>query len=313
MGIHKSQCKFLQKNDTRMQRQFCAIVLPYKARWKEWNAFATEGKQTMKQGMMVWAALMAAGAVLWLGTQERFGAGVAQAQETAATGARRSVLLDVAFWWSAAAEDVRAALTAGADVHGTDETGRTALHYAAGFGKPAAVETLLNAGADVGAQAAQYRSTALHLAAAHNEVPTVAEALLRHGADVNAADALGNTPLHRGAWLGSTPAVLEVLMERGADVKAENNDGDTPLHLAVFDRETLSAAVLEMLLRHGANAHVRDSFGNTPLHVAVIRGDARVARLLLNTGADVRAQDKEGRTPCGLDGREILRRLGACP
>lgn len=76
----------------------------------------------------------------------------------------------------------------GADVHRKDESGRTALHYAAGVGAEA-VELLLAAGAKSNAQS-EDGSTPLHVAVDRGAVTGVA-ALLRAGADPGLRDREG--------------------------------------------------------------------------------------------------------------------------
>lgn len=62
----------------------------------------------------------------------------------------------------------------------------------------------------------------------------------------------------------------------------------TPLHGAVISK---NHSILQHLLAAGANVNVGCRFGATPLHFAVSRnyGDAQIARLLLEAGADTMA------------------------
>src|SRR5688572_26211762 len=90
------------------------------------------------------------------------------------------------------------------------------------------------------------------------------EALLKGGADVNAAQGDGMTGLHWAAERADAQ-MAEMLLRAGADVQAVTRIGEyTPLHLA---SRTGSAAVIERLLQAGAepNAPTTNS-GVTPLH-----------------------------------------------
>jgi uncharacterized protein len=72
--------------------------------------------------------------------------------------------------------------------------------------------------------------------------------LLRHGANVNAADSDGGTPLLYACGGGNPTALIRLLLLRGADVNVRNHAGDTPLSLA---RRCNRDDVIEMLVRAG--------------------------------------------------------------
>ena len=146
--------------------------------------------------------------------------------------------------------------------------------------------------------------------------------LLNHGAEVNRRDNDKETPLHlaiRRDWFN----LAGIFLEYGADPVAENNKGQTPLHILLEnDGDDVQNLVpspvasystcgrVEMartlLGRRGANASAKDALGQTPLHM-VSRGayisqedDVCIAKLLLEHGADVNAQDNNHETPLDL-------------
>jgi cytohesin len=94
-------------------------------------------------------------------------------------------------------------LASNADVHATNNLGETPLHFAAMFGRNAAMK-------------------------GHTDV---AELLLANKADVNARDNHGASPLFFAALNGNKDMV-KLLLVHGADVNAKGNDGSTPLHEA---------------------------------------------------------------------------------
>jgi ankyrin repeat protein len=58
--------------------------------------------------------------------------------------------------------------------------------------------------------------------------------------------------------------------------------------------------VVELLLNEGANVDAvnqNEHWGTTPLHAAAHANQAKIAQLLLDHGANVKAKDMEGRTP----------------
>ena len=131
---------------------------------------------------------------------------------------------------------------------------------------------------------------------------SVAERLIREGADVNARDSFGMTPLHTAARAGRND-VVEVLMAHGADVNARSDRGQTPLFWAAAGE---SRRMAERLMAHGADVNVRDNYGMTPLHGAAHAGRTELVELLISKGADVNAACQTGMTPlhCAAAGHE---------
>ena len=75
-------------------------------------------------------------------------------------------------------------------------------------------------------------STPLHLAAKYG-YHSVADLLLKYGADPNMGDCNGSTPLHIASCHGMS-AIIYLLVENGAAVYAESVNGSTPLHSAAI-------------------------------------------------------------------------------
>ena len=75
----------------------------------------------------------------------------------------------------------------------------------------------------------------------------------------------GQTPLAYGCQnLLPDPTVIEAFITLGADVNSVDDRGETPLHGVA---RNLDAAVVEILLRHGAQPNVRNKKGDTPLGI----------------------------------------------
>lgn len=126
-----------------------------------------------------------------------------------------------AMLWDCGAEAIPELVRKGADLSYCDpHLGRTALYAATITNRVRTVEALLQHGARPN-QRFTYRSpvdgrveadrVALHYASS----PEVAAALIRAGADVSAADAVGTTPLMRAAFHGHT-GVVRALLDAGA-------------------------------------------------------------------------------------------------
>ena len=81
----------------------------------------------------------------------------------------------------------------------------------------AAVKTLVEAGADVGA-CDHIKCTPLFYAAEHNADPDVVKMLIFLGSNAKAMDDRQRTPLHLAALSNRSTEVISALVEGGADV-----------------------------------------------------------------------------------------------
>ena len=149
----------------------------------------------------------------------------------------------------------------------------------------AAVERLLQAGADVG-QRQPDGATALHWAAFRDDL-RIAGLLLAKGAAVDAANELGATPLWLAAENGSA-AMIERLLAAGADANAALPEGETPVMTA---SRAGTADGVRALVAAGADVNAAEgSRGQTALMWAVAQGHDDVAAVLVRHGADVEAR-----------------------
>jgi ankyrin repeat protein len=120
-------------------------------------------------------------------------------------------------------------------------------------------------------------------------------ALLKDGADVNAAQGDGMTALHWTALNGDLKT-LNVLLIAGAVTEPLTRVGRyTPLHLAGSRGH---ATVVARLLEAGSKPGAVTETGVQPLHLAAQAGNPDAVKFLLDRGADVNARDTiYGRTP----------------
>jgi hemoglobin len=126
-----------------------------------------------------------------------------------------------------AAELAALLIRSGADPDAHEEEGHTPL-YRASTGEVACV--LLEAGATVDVASGPTRGTALHQAARRG-CGSVAQALLDHGATLDARDVKGQTPLRRAVNCRQVHLV-RLLVKYGADPNAADRRGVTPLSAA---------------------------------------------------------------------------------
>jgi len=195
-----------------------------------------------------------------------------------------------------------------ADVNAPEPDGTTALDWAARQNDLEMADRLIRAGADVKA-ANRYGVTPLYLACVNGSAAMI-EKLVKAGADPNAAVTLGETALMTVARTGKVDAA-QVLLEHGATVDArENWRGQTALMWAVAEHHP---DMVRVLIEHGADVNARSAIqhwerqvtaeprdkwlppgGLTPLLFAAREDCLECARILVERGADVNAQDPDG-------------------
>ena len=109
--------------------------------------------------------------------------------------------------------------------------GFTPVALASFFGQPAAVKTLIAAGADVNAHAKNgLKVAAVHAAVAGRNMEAI-EAVIAAGADVNAQQQAGFRPFHEAGANGNQ-ALAELLLAHGGDPALTNDNGQNAIDLA---------------------------------------------------------------------------------
>ena len=143
-------------------------------------------------------------------------------------------------------------------------------------------------------------TTPLHWAVHRNDLKG-AEALIRGGADVNAANRYGVPPLSLAATNGNAP-MLELLLKAGANPNAAQAEGETVLMTAA--RTGVPAAV-RTIIKYGAVVNAVEAWrGQTALMWAAAEGHAGAVEALIEAGAQVNARSKAGWTAVLFASRE---------
>lgn len=207
-------------------------------------------------------------------------------------------------------------------VNQRDESGLPPLYTAALHRNAAAIEVLLNGGAEIDIFACCYLErnddgrrllsedsscahertpkdrTPLHFAAQKGNIQ-MARLLVEHGADVNAVDADRTTPLleaaHGGPWKPDADEnLITLLIDSGAQV----------------DFHTAAAIGRADLLREAAatqdDINALDGAGQSALYHAAHNNHLACVRVLLEAGADPDRLSEDGQTPLSAASLHLL-------
>lgn len=187
-------------------------------------------------------------------------------------------------------------LQAGANIEALDGTGEQTPLITAVMHRYTLIPTLITHGAAVDAVNGK-EETALFRACTHAHELSV-RALLAAEASVNfQPPGLRNTPLMCVIWNGSS-TLLTVLLDANADPNLTNGSGETALMMACHK---FNITQMNMLVKAGAMCDTTDKVGQTALHRLAVSPYAgsnpqAAVQLLLANKACVNAQDADGQT-----------------
>ena len=198
---------------------------------------------------------------------------------------------------------LREAFEKGGDVRLIDNSGKTALMYAAeqdiGVNVVSVLKEIRQNGEHWINLADKSGRTALMYAVGYqNNQPFKAHTLLVNGADATKTDNEGKTAL---MYAVANPysrvdarGITEIL-ERGRNVNSKDMQGRTALMYAAANANTDGNVLIE-LLNAGGDVNAADNQGKTVLMHAMESGDIGKVRLLQKAGANANAQTKDGKT-----------------
>lgn len=208
-------------------------------------------------------------------------------------------------------EVVKLLLNNRAHVNATNEDYKPPMDLALTGNHSEVAKILIEKGADVKGRG----GTWLQLAARYGDAEVV-KLLIVGGANVNCgARGIEETPLHIAARYGHFE-VVKLLIKEGADVDAKGEWKEfkghrgnyvdtagklrgepTPLHVAAqYGR----LDIVKLLIESGAKVKARDQDGYIPLHLAARSGNADVVKVLIEGGSDANSKGKWGSTPLHL-------------
>jgi len=170
------------------------------------------------------------------------------------------------------------------------------LHFAASLGNIDIVNHLLDNNLSNKNCRDKDGNTPLMWVVASDGSEELMEALIDHGADINAQNFVGETALYLASSRGLLEKV-ELLLENGARTQIANLDGATPLHVACAGGYE---EVVSLLIQYGAFLNAGDDEEDTPLHWAVREGHKDIIETLISSGSEINCANGDGETPLGL-------------
>ncbi|XP_063923969.1 uncharacterized protein LOC135138056 isoform X2 [Zophobas morio] len=119
------------------------------------------------------------------------------------------------------------------------------------------------------------------------------ELLERIPVDVNKKCNKGLTALHVSSKFCSM-SVAEIVLKKGANLNITDEEGNSPLHFASESNE-VNLDMIKMFLAKGINVNAQNKNGTTALQIACRNNDYELTELLLGSGASININDKHNK------------------
>ncbi len=206
---------------------------------------------------------------------------------------------------------VKIFISADADINAEDENKNTPLHLAAAAGNIAAVLELINAGAAIWMQNKE-SCDPLDLAIENDHKEVVQALLDAHAIDNTQHLRFPRIEVHyfRTLFLAiyhGRKEIFQLLLAKIANINilddvVDEDDYQYNEHVKLIHFAILFGCeeIVQILLDSHANIEAQDIRKATPLHYAAHEGNTAIAEMLIKAGANVNAVDRNNRTPLYL-------------
>ena len=191
----------------------------------------------------------------------------------------------------------------GCNVNKKNNENYTALHFAAMYSREDTVNWLLAKRANPNLKGGPMQQTCVHLACARHsgQSAQIVKILLLHSnKDVRfVGDLADSLPLFTAIEAGNSNVCRELLsVDPGRQLSQTKQPlNDTAMHLAARRKD---ANLAKVLIEAGAQVDLQNKEGQTVLHLASIMGDDNMVRVLFMARANANLQDNEDRAPIHL-------------
>jgi uncharacterized protein len=187
------------------------------------------------------------------------------------------------------------------DINTKNEDGKTALMIAIDRRQPEIVKLLIEKGADLNVQD-KHGNTALTFTILNIAQSNMAELLIEKGADVDLQDKDGITPLMKTLIFSSDEAIKKLddlgynRIELNPKLKANAELSASLQELAKRVGIAESEKIARILIEKGADLNIQDNSGRTALMLAIALNKKEIAKNLIMEGADINIKDNAGIT-----------------
>ena len=173
-----------------------------------------------------------------------------------------------------------------------DNTGRTPMYLAAGFGHIEIVKLLLNLTNNPNAPRDNGK-TPIYFAAGKGYLE-ILKLLMNSTENPHIPDKEGVTPINIAAHEGQLEVVKFLLNSTTANPNIPDNNGETPLNAAAGNGHI---EIVKLLMNSTENPNSSDNFGRTPIYEASKQGYFEIVKSLMKSTENPNAPMNNGVTP----------------